>query len=68
LFRWRRWFSVADDCGIADDRFEPFIDVPTNFGEGPLWVKLRKARNEHILSAHAPTTEMCRSLMAVVLE
>jgi hypothetical protein len=29
---------VADDCGIADDRFEPFIDIPTNFGEGPLWV------------------------------
>jgi hypothetical protein len=24
------------DCGIADDRFEPFIDVPTNVGEGPL--------------------------------
>ncbi|MGH8211271.1 MAG: hypothetical protein ACREU6_17070, partial [Steroidobacteraceae bacterium] len=38
LFGWRRWLSVADNCGIADDRFEPFIDVPTNFSERPLWV------------------------------
>jgi hypothetical protein len=26
---------VADDCSIADDRFEPFIDAPTTFAEGP---------------------------------
>jgi hypothetical protein len=35
MFGWRRRFSVADDCGIEDDRFEPFIGVPTNFGEEP---------------------------------
>ena len=29
---------VADDCRIADDFFEPFIGVPTKFGEGPLWL------------------------------
>jgi hypothetical protein len=23
-------------ASIADDRFEPFIDAPTKFGEGPL--------------------------------
>jgi hypothetical protein len=33
---WRRRFSGRDDCSIADDRFEPFIDAPTKFGEGPL--------------------------------
>jgi hypothetical protein len=35
---------VADDCGIADDHFEPFIDVPTSFGEGTLWVIRRPGR------------------------
>ena len=39
---------VADDCGIADDRFEPFIDIPTKFGEGPLLVSLGKAHDEHM--------------------
>jgi hypothetical protein len=44
-------FLLTIYCGIADDLFEPFIDVPTNFGEGPLWVTMRRTRGEHISSA-----------------
>ena len=39
---------VAVDCSIADDRFEPFIDAPTKFGEGPHWVKPRRTATSAI--------------------
>jgi DNA polymerase I-like protein with 3'-5' exonuclease and polymerase domains len=43
---------VVDDCGIADDRFEPFIDVPASFNLSPttmpvvsrLFAQVRKRR------------------------
>ncbi len=56
---------VADDCSIAAGRFEPFIGVPTKFGEGPHWVSLRKARGEHMFSGMhriAARSEPCRHL------
>lgn len=40
---------IADDCGIADDRFEPFIDDPTKCGEGPLWVTIGDEKQSPVL-------------------
>jgi hypothetical protein len=44
------------------------LSVRCSAKAGPKWVKLRKARNEHMVSTRTPITDMCRGDIAVMIE